>query len=219
MMHPQTARCFALAAALTVAASGLNAAHAQAITDNWTSVPMPAAPTLEPATVDAASSALLVLDMYTTSCSTAQRPRCVVDLPHVQKLLADARAHKMLVIYSAGPIPANGQAPAQTYAAPQMPGEPTVHGGPDKFMGSDLEQILKDHGIKTVIVTGTSADGAVLYTASHAALLNIKAVIPVDCISSVNPFSELYTVWHLKNTLGLIANKVTLTKADLVTIK
>ena len=199
-------RSHALRFALVAAIAALPvAAKAQAITDSWTAMTIPPPPALEPASVDSGSSALLILDMYTTACRTDQRPRCVVDLPHVQKLLADARAHKMLVIYSAGPIPANGQAPVQTYAVPQLPGEPTVHGGPDKFMGSDLEKILTEHGIKTVIVTGTSADGAVLYTASHAALLNIKTVVPVDTMSSVNPFSELYTAWHLKNTVGLIA--------------
>jgi hypothetical protein len=32
-------------------------------------------------------------------------------------------------------------------------------GGPDKFLGSDLDQRLKDHGIKTVILCATSAQG------------------------------------------------------------
>jgi hypothetical protein len=36
-----------------------------------------------------------------------------------------------------------------------------VRGGSDKFIGSDLEQRLKDRGIKTGIVTSTSAQGAV----------------------------------------------------------
>jgi hypothetical protein len=36
-----------------------------------------------------------------------------------------------------------------------------VRGGSDKFIGSDLEQRLKDRGIKTGIVTRTSAQGAV----------------------------------------------------------
>ncbi len=37
---------------------------------------------------------------------------------------------------------------------------------PDKFLHTDLEKILKDKGIKTVIAVGTSANGAVLYTGS-----------------------------------------------------
>ena len=191
-------------------------AGAQSVMDDWKSIPMPPPPQLHPAAVDSASTALVLLDMYATSCSTAQRPRCVATLPHVQKLLADARAHHMLVIYSAGPGTAD--VPKAEPIA-QLPSEPTVHGGPDKFMGSDLEKLLADHGIKTVIFVGTSADGAVLYTASHAALLNLKAVVPVDGMSSVNPFSELYTAWHLTNTLGLITRNVVLTRTDMITIK
>ncbi len=47
--------------------------------------------------------------------------------------------------------------------------EPFVQSGPDKFLNTDLEKILRDHGIKTVIVAGTAAHGAVLHTAAGAA--------------------------------------------------
>ena len=43
-------------------------------------------------------------------------------------------------------------------------GEWVAQNGPDKFLGSDLEQRLKARGIKTVIVTGTSAQGVVIGT-------------------------------------------------------
>ena len=52
--------------------------------------------------------------------------------------------------------------------APQAD-EPHVLSGPDKFLRTDLEKILKDKGITTVIAVGTSANGAVLFTASGAA--------------------------------------------------
>ena len=42
-------------------------------------------------------------------------------------------------------------------------------GGADKFVNSNLDQGLKDRGIKTVIVTGTSAQGAVCGTTNGAA--------------------------------------------------
>ena len=49
-----------------------------------------------------------------------------------------------------------------------LAGEPHVLSGPDKFLHADLEKILKDKNIKTVITVGTSSNGAVLYTASGA---------------------------------------------------
>ena len=53
-------------------------------------------------------------------------------------------------------------------------------GGADKFIGSNLDQGLKDKGIKTVIITGTSAQGAVCGTTNGATQRGYKAVVPVD---------------------------------------
>ena len=49
-------------------------------------------------------------------------------------------------------------------------------GGADKFVNSNLDQGLKAKGIKTVIVTGTSAQGAVVGTSNGAALDKPQAV-------------------------------------------
>jgi nicotinamidase-related amidase len=210
-------RWAAIASVAALTALGVQA-HAQGILDSWTTTAVPPPPKLEPATVDAAHSALLILDMYPTSCSEAQRPSCVKTIPHVKRLLDEARAHKMLVVYSAGPPAANGPTRPVEVLAPAS-GEPTVRGAADKWLGSELEKVLTEHSIKTVIVTGTSADGAVLYTASGAALRDITAIVPVDGISSANPFAELYTVWHLKNTTGTVSRHIVLTKSDQVTIR
>lgn len=188
------------------------------IIQRWNSVNLPQAPELVEAHVDPAHSALLILDMYPGSCVVTVRPTCPATVPPIRRLLDQARASKMLVIYSAGPVAMNGPTLPVPELAPQ-PGEPTVRGAADKWIGSDLDKILTDHHITTVIVTGTSADGAVMYTASGAALRGIMAVVPVDGMSSANPFAELYTAWHLKNTSATVSKKITLTRADLITLK
>jgi nicotinamidase-related amidase len=96
-----------------------------------------------------------------------------------------------------------------------LSGEPAVTSGPDKFLGTDLEKILKDKGVKTVIVTGTAAHGAVLYTASGAALRGIKVIVPVDGMSAENTYAEQYVAWHLLNA-PRISNQVTLTSIELI---
>ena len=58
--------------------------------------------------------------------------------------------------------------------------EPSVKSKADKFLNTDLEKILKDKGIQTVIVTGTAANGAVLYTGTGAAFRGLKVIVPVD---------------------------------------
>jgi nicotinamidase-related amidase len=205
--------------ALAVLLPGVPAASAQTIIDEWRSIAVPPPPELQPVTVDPAHTALLILDMNGTACSDRQRPRCAHNLPNVQKLLADARAHKMLVVYSTGVlVPGVPPNPPADAIAPQQ-GEPILHAPVDKFVDSDLEKILKDRGINTVIVTGTSADGAVLYTASHATELGMTAIVPVDGMSSINPFAELYTAYHLKNTAASVSQHTTLTRANMISYK
>lgn len=83
----------------------------------------------------------------------------------------------------------------------------------DKFLGTNLEQLLRDRGIRTVIVVGTSAHGAVLHTASSAALRGLQVVVPVDGMSADTLYIEQYTAWHLANA-PTIGARVTMTTTD-----
>ena len=114
------------------------------------------------------------------------------------------------MIYSVG-----GGGKAADIAKDLAPGanEPVVSSGVDKFAGTDLEKILKEKAVKTVIVVGTAAHGAVLYTVSSAAMRGMKVIIPVDGISADSPYIEQYSVWHLANA-PIISSAVTLTTLD-----
>ena len=78
-----------------------------------------------------------------------------------------------------------------------------------------MEKILTDKGIKTVIITGTVANGAVLYTATGASIRDFKTIVPVDGMSADNAYAEQYTAWHLLNSPGTRKNAV-LTKVSLI---
>jgi nicotinamidase-related amidase len=200
---------------LIAAALAILPAKANDITAEWTSVKPPPVPELKPVTVDPKTTALLVLDFMKTNCGV--RPRCVASIPNVKKLLGEARARNMMVFYTlvggANPTPADMIDPG---LAPRS-GEWVVRGGPDKYLGSDLEKRLKDNGIKTVIITGTSAQGAVVGTASGSAQRGYKVVVPVDGMSSEDAYNEQYAAWHLYKgaPTGITAN-VTLTRSDLI---
>ena len=88
--------------------------------------------------------------------------------------------------------------------------------GVDKFVGTDLEKILKEKGAKTVIVVGTAAHGAVLYTASAAAMRGMKVIVPVDGVSADTTYIEQYVAWHLVN-VPVIGPAFTLTTIDQIT--
>ena len=66
-----------------------------------------------------------------------------------------------------------------------------------------------------MIAVGTSANGAVLYTASGAALRGMDVIVPVDGMSSVSTYSDLTTAFTFADA-PLVSKKVTLTKLDMV---
>jgi hypothetical protein len=130
--------------------------QANDITTEWATVKPPPVPELKSVEVDPKTTALLILDLMKTNCGV--RPRCMATVPNVKKLLDAARAHDMMVFYTlVGQTPTLENVVDQSLAP--RPGEFVVRGEADKFIGSDLEMRLKDKGIKTVIVTCTSAQG------------------------------------------------------------
>jgi nicotinamidase-related amidase len=196
---------------LAAAAFGAGPAAAQTIVDEWSSVKTPPPPPLKPVTADPKTTAFLVLDLLKQSCNE-QTPRCAASLPKVAKFLGEARAHNMPVIYSL--TTGHTLKDVADQIAP-IGDEPAVLSHADKFVGTDLEKILKDRGVTTVIVVGTTAQGAVLYTASHAAFLGFKVVVPVDGSTAVDPFAELATTWTLANA-PFVNTMTTLTRFDMI---
>ncbi len=196
--------------AVAVLAALIMPAQAANIMDEWAGMKAPAAPELKPVTVDAKTTALLMLDFMNQNCG--KRPRCLDTIPAMKKLLAQARAAKVPVVYS---IIANSTpADVITDVAP-LADEPHVLSGPDKFLRTDLEKILKDKGITTVIVVGTASNGAVLYTGSGAAFRGMNVIVPVDGLSAVDPYSDYSTVFTFANA-PLLSAKTTLTKSDMI---
>jgi nicotinamidase-related amidase len=186
------------------------AAGAQTIVDEWAGVTLPPPPELKPVTVNPKETALLILDIVKPTCTS--RPRCVASVPRITRLLAQARENGVAVIYSI----VTGQTTADILpeVAPRA-GEPSVASLPDKFLNTDLEKILKDRGIKAVIIVGTLSEGAVVTTGAGAALRGFKVILPVDGSSSMTLFAELYTAWHLANA-PRVGPQTTLTKVDLI---
>jgi nicotinamidase-related amidase len=189
-------------------------AAAQTVIDEWESAKLPPPPALKAATINPAETALLVMDFTNQTCSMARRPRCAASVPKVQKLVAEARANGVLVIYS---VAVAGSTAADIVkdlipAAGELVLPPL---GPDKFINSDLEKILKGKGIKTVVALGTQAQTSVLHTSAAAALRGFKVIVPVDGMSADNVFPELYTAWHLA-TAARISAQVTLTRLDMI---
>ncbi|MEO6164929.1 MAG: cysteine hydrolase [Candidatus Binatia bacterium] len=188
-------------------------AQSKTIIDEWGSVQAPKPPELKAVKIDdPKSTAYLVLDMVKQTCNNERRPRCVASVPKVQAFLTQARSKGLSVIYSY----TSSSTPADIFPelAP-LPGEPLVRASADKFVGTDLEKILKDKGIKTVIVIGTAAHGAVISTGTQAAFRGFKVIVPVDGMSSESTYFEQYTAYHFTQAPG-VAQQSTLTKFEMI---
>jgi nicotinamidase-related amidase len=203
---------------------GPSAANAQTIIDEWSSVKIPPPPELHKVTIDPKTTVLMVMGFVRDSCNVTRRPRCAATIPHVAKLLNEARAHGVFIVHS---VPTNN--PSGDYIVPELkplPGEYIIPpNGPNKFLPYDLEfnkypdfdldKVFHDHNIKTVITVGTQVQTAVLHTAAEAALRGYKVIVPVDGMSGDSAYPEQYTAWHLANTQRVM-QQVTLTKVDWV---
>jgi nicotinamidase-related amidase len=205
------------AASVVIAASTYGAIPARAtdVVAEWSTIQMPPPPTLKPVTVDSKSTALFLLDFMHENCG--QRPRCVAAVPTIRALHDRARGAGMFVAYT---LPGGGKiideaiAPREGELFDQKPG------GPDKFLGNDLDQRLKARGIKTVILCGTSAQGVGLGTGAAAAQRGYSVIYPVDCVLSESAFREAYAAWHMAGGGPPVTTKwVTVTRSDMITFE
>jgi nicotinamidase-related amidase len=180
------------------------------IVDDWSKVQAPPPPELASVKVDPMTTALLLLDFEARTVGS--RPRAVATLPRVERLLDFARASGMVVAYS------NTGAGSPADILPDLKpraDEHVVKAGVDKFFGTDLEAYLKGKGIKTLVIAGIVAEGAVLGTSIEACLRGFKVVVPVDGTASSSLYAEQYVAWHLCNAPGVRGN-VVLTRCEAI---
>ena len=200
-------------------------ASAQTIIDDWQNIQPPPAPALKAVTVDPKTTALLVMDLITQLCNDQNRPRCVASIPRIATLIAAARASGVTIIYtivpSLGPSePAPVPADIVSAIAPKAD-DLVMTSAIDKFtMGNKdtgLEKILKDKGITSVILVGTAAHGAVLFTASSAVTHGFNVIVPVDGMSAPAQNVNIeQAVAYILTTAPIVSPKVTLTRIDMI---
>lgn len=180
---------------------------------------VPAIPAPVPVTVDTATTAFLALDFNTSAC--ANLPTCVATLPAVAFGISTARAAGALIVYSTFP-----NATVLPDVLMQAT-DPLVTSGADKFNNTNLDDILKQHGIATVVIAGTFTNGAVLYTSFEASARGYTVVVVEDGVSARSDFATVGTEWQLLNGPGtsnpqntpLQPKAVTLSRTDLITYR
>jgi nicotinamidase-related amidase len=183
---------------------------------------MPALPDPVPVTVKAANTALLVFDIVDPICTT--QPKCMATMvPAITSLLAKARSTGMFVLYSTrGPTlskwltqvaPAAGDRVLQSYAQ-------------DRFYNTDLDKILKDKGITTLLLTGWKVSGSVTYTSVGATARGYTVVVPVDASLATTDYETTIGIFQILTQFDanatnepLKAKASTLSRTDMITIQ
>ena len=132
-------------------------------------------------------------------------------IPHLSKLLDCCRAIQLPVIHIQNTVLSEGRSDSPPFIrfkaravaslpvytiegtwgwefldgfAPR-PGEIVVKKHrPSAFVSTDLDQVLRSGGIKSVIVTGCATEGCVQSTAVDAMFRDYYVVIPADCVAT-----------------------------------
>jgi len=175
-------------------------------------VKAPPPPALKAATPDPATTALLMLDFIPLACNAKSRPRCLESIPAIKGLLSAARDKNLMIVFT-------GFGKAQkTDVLPDIAptaSEPFLISFLNKFLGTELDKMLRDRKIQTVITVGVAANGAVITTAAESASRGFNVIVPVDGMSAESLYAEQYTAWHLTNA-PVIAPRITLTRINMV---
>src|SRR4051812_20089578 len=158
-------------------------------------------------TLDSKSSAILVLDLN-ARCDDPKQVCSKIAAP-VGEFLDKARAAAVPIIYSVS-ASAKGK-PIGQIAAPlkYKEGEVIIYpDGFDKFVSGELQAWLKERGAKTLVVTGSSTNSAVLYTATTAArMYRYPVVIALDGVNANTRYEHEYAI-HQLTVLPSEANKL-----------
>jgi len=157
--------------------------------------------------LDIKSTAILVLDLN-ARCDDPKQVCSKITAP-LGDFLDRARASAVPIIYSVSAA-AKGK-PIGNLAAPlrRKDSETVIYPDAfDKFFGGELQAFLKDKGAKTLIITGSSTNAAVLYTATTAArMYRYNIVIPLDGVNAATDYEHEYAI-HQFTVLPSEANKL-----------
>src|SRR5580765_1365183 len=167
----------------------------------------PNRPEPKPLTLESKSTAILVLDLN-ARCDDPKQVCSKITAP-LGDFLDKARAAAVPIIYSVSAT-AKGK-PIGELAAPlrRKESEKVIYPDAfDKFYSGELQAFLKDKGAKTVIITGSATNGAVLYTATSAARMHrYNVVLPLDGVNAATRYEQEYSI-HQFTVLPSEANKL-----------
>ncbi len=166
-------------------------------------------------TLDPSTTALLVLDLAARCNDPATT--CARLTPVIKQHLPTYRASQVFTIFTVS-APRFGIAELwEGFDSLQPPNELLVTpDGTDKFVGGEIHGLLQERGIKTLIITGAGATGAVLYTASSAARnYGYDIIIPLDGTVADTDYEYEYVI-HQFSVIPAVSAQFRFTTLDMI---
>ena len=160
----------------------------------------------EPLVLDAASAAVVVLDLNTKAENASQPAQPLIRPAGV--FLDKARAASVPVVFTVVVWEKDTPDGAVANALARRDDEPILYpNGYDKFLGGELRERLEGWGTRTLVFLGGAANFALLYTATTAArAYGYTVVVPVDGIYAHSDYEMEYTL-HQFTVLPRVADK------------
>jgi nicotinamidase/pyrazinamidase len=167
-------------------------------------------------------TALLIVDMlndFVRKDGALVVPHALDLIPNQKKLLEKARQTKVKVIYLADhhlpndrefekwPPHAIAGTPGSDVIQELRPreGEQVIpkrrYSG---FFGTDLDLILRESGVESIILAGVLTDICVMYTSADASARNYAVVVVTDATGSTSDENHRFALSHMRDVHGAL---------------
>lgn len=180
---------------------------------------VPVVPQTKPVTLEANRTALIILDQNQQVESPGSHGYTLI--PGLTKLLRKARKAGLYIIFTV-PFVLKGTPHEQVYSGYQRrPDEHLIYpDGYDKFVGGELEALLKKRPIDTCIFSGSRTNLCMLYTATRAARnFKYKVIIPIDGTTAESDYEKEYTFHQFATFPGGVSDRFAFTTIEEISFR
>lgn len=164
-------------------------------------------------------AAVVVIDMINDFVTGVfKNERVVKIVPSIKRLLAFARKQGVPIIYATDAHLPNVDTEFEVWGSHAVKGswgaEIIDELKPEKsdfrvlkrkysaFQGTDLDMLLRELKVDTLILTGVVTDICIQHTAADAFFKGYKIIVPQDCIEAVDAHTQKAAITYLKKAYG-----------------
>jgi nicotinamidase-related amidase len=166
-------------------------------------------------------TALVIIDMlndFVTGSLKCEQAQYIV--PNIKGLVARARAIGIPVVFANDAHRANGNSEVEIWGPhaiagskgaeviPELVPEPLDYTVPKRrssaFKWTDLELLLRENGVDTVILTGLHTNICVRHHASNAFNRGYNIVVPEDAVAAFTEKDQVEGVEYLRKVYGVV---------------